>query len=118
MPDSVTLVSDIIYNMYDIDNKVPGPGNYPQKQLLSTINYNSKYRSYGPLSMHKKLTNMDSTSENPGPGKYTLPSEFGQYQAKNAKEIDEALEKKFKEEDEKKKKEYEAKLNARKSGQS
>lgn len=68
--------------------------------------------------MHKKLTTTDSSSNNPGPGKYTLPSEFGLYQAKNAKEIDEALEKKFKEEDEQKKKDYEAKISARKSGQS
>lgn len=66
--------------------------------------------------MHQKLKNIDSTSDYPGPGKYVLPSEFGLYQAKNAKQIDEQLEAKFKAEDEQKKKDFDAKISARKSG--
>lgn len=68
--------------------------------------------------MHKKLNEPDYTYNNPGPGKYVMPSEFGLYQDKKAKEIDEQLKKKFDAEDEERKKEYDAKLAARKSGHS
>ena len=89
---------------------------YPQKQLLSVV-FNSKYRSYGPQSMHKKLKNIDSTENYPGPGQYKIPSEFGHYESKYAKQVDEELAKKFKEEDDRKKAEHDALINKRKTGQ-
>lgn len=51
--------------------------------------------------MHAKLKTIGGINTNPGPGQYVLPSEFGLYEAKNAKEVDEALKKKYEEEDKK-----------------
>lgn len=67
--------------------------------------------------MHKKLKNIDSTENYPGPGQYKLPSEFGHYESKFAKQVDEELAKKFKEEDDRKKAEHDELIRKRKGGQ-
>ncbi|MCQ2818430.1 MAG: hypothetical protein MJ252_14275 [archaeon] len=68
--------------------------------------------------MHKKLKNIDSRDDYPGPGQYMLPSEFGQYESKFAKQVDEQLAAKFKAEDEKKKADHDALIAKRKGGHS
>ena len=72
--------------------KVPGPGQYGEIEKNKTlppimgIQFNSKYRSYQPKSMYGKYKTFDSKEDNPGPGEYVLPSDFGIYKSKHAPE--------------------------------
>ena len=64
-------------------NKNPGPGAYEKKTLLGRI-IDSKYTSYEARSILGRHKIIDSRSNYPGPGSYKLPSDFGQYQSKDA----------------------------------
>ena len=72
--------------------KVPGPGQYGEIEKNKTlppimgIQFNSKYRSYQPKSMSCKYQTFYSKEDNPGPGEYVLPSDFGIYKSKHAPE--------------------------------
>ena len=66
-----------------IADKNPGPGTYESKQLLGRI-FPSQFRSYEPISMARRHKVKDSRSNYPGPGSYPIPSDFGQYQSKDA----------------------------------
>ena len=46
--------------------------------------FNSKYRSHQPKSLYGKYKIKDSKDDNPGPGEYILPSDFGIYRSKSA----------------------------------
>ena len=66
-----------------VENVNPGPGTYESKQLLGRI-FPSQYRSYEPISFARRHKTKDSRSNYPGPGSYPYPSDFGQYQSKDA----------------------------------
>ena len=66
-----------------VADKNPGPGTYESKQLLGRI-FPSRFRSYEPISMAQRHKVKDSRSNYPGPGSYPIPSDFGQYQSKDA----------------------------------
>ena len=66
-----------------VENVNPGPGTYESKQLLGRI-FPSQYRSYEPISFALRHKTKDSRSNYPGPGSYPYPSDFGQYQSKDA----------------------------------
>lgn len=48
--------------------------------------FNSKYRSHPPKSLYGKYRIKDDKDDNPGPGEYILPSDFGIYRSKNSGE--------------------------------
>ena len=48
--------------------------------------FNSKYRSHPPKSLYGKYKIKDDKDDNPGPGEYILPSDFGIYRSKNSGE--------------------------------
>ena len=48
--------------------------------------FNSKYRSHPPKSLYGKYKVRDNKDDNPGPGEYVLPSEFGIYRSKSSRE--------------------------------
>ena len=71
---------------------VPGPGRYGEVEknklipsLMGNI-FNSRYRSQQPKTIFKKYKITNSRDDNPGPGEYVLPSDFGIYRSKNAGE--------------------------------
>jgi hypothetical protein len=66
-----------------VADKNPGPGTYESKQLIGRI-FPSQFRSYEPISIAKRHVVKDSRSNYPGPGSYTIPSDFGIYQSKDA----------------------------------
>ena len=66
-----------------IFNKNPGPCEYPQKQLIGKI-FDSTHRSYEGFTILGRKKLVDTRSNYPGPGSYLLPSDFGQYQSKDA----------------------------------
>ena len=66
-----------------IINKNPGPGAYEKKTLLGRI-IDSKYMSNEPKSILGKHKIIDTRSNYPGPGSYKIPSDFGQYESKDA----------------------------------
>lgn len=65
-------------------NKTPGPGEYDSKPMIGQKIFDSRYHSYGGMSILQKYKVKDSRSNYPGPGSYITPSEFGQYQSKDA----------------------------------
>ena len=66
-----------------IINKNPGPADYTIKPLLGRI-FESPYRSSEGVSILSRYKVIDSRSNYPGPGSYRLPSDFGQYESKDA----------------------------------
>ena len=61
----------------------PGPGEYDSKPLIGKI-FDSRFRSYTNGNIYGKYKIVDSRSNYPGPGSYRLPSDFGQYESKDA----------------------------------
>lgn len=59
----------------------PSPATYNKKQLMGTI-FNSKYRSYAPITMAGKYKHPKQSGGVPGPGSYNIFSEFGMYGVK------------------------------------
>eukprot|EP00331_Platyophrya_macrostoma_P023037 CAMPEP_0176442832 /NCGR_PEP_ID=MMETSP0127-20121128/22054_1 /TAXON_ID=938130 /ORGANISM="Platyophrya macrostoma, Strain WH" /LENGTH=276 /DNA_ID=CAMNT_0017827929 /DNA_START=23 /DNA_END=850 /DNA_ORIENTATION=+ len=82
-----------------VDTKnVPGPGAYNPKISLSlngqyfiTGFKSSLARSFGQASLKGSGSTFGTGNNVPGPGSYRLPSEFGYYESKNAKEFDATL---------------------------
>ena len=71
---------------------VPGPGRYGEVEqgklipsLMGNI-FNSRYRSQQPKTMFQRYKITNSRDDNPGPGEYVMPSDFGIYKSKNAGE--------------------------------
>lgn len=62
----------------------PGPGTYETKPMIGQRIWDSRYFSYSGRTMLQKYNPKDSRSNYPGPGSYITPSEFGQYQGKDA----------------------------------
>lgn len=68
----------------NIQNNNPGPQDYPQKQLIGKI-FDSKHVSSQGKSMSGKAKDVDLKANYPGPGAYSVFSEFGIYGSKYAK---------------------------------
>ena len=66
-----------------VANKNPGPA-YKIPSLICNKIIESKYRNYERITMSKRNQIKDSRSNYPGPGSYPLPSDFGQYESKDA----------------------------------
>ena len=71
---------------------VPGPGRYGEVEqgklipsLMGNI-FNSRYRSQQPKTIFQRYKITNSRDDNPGPGEYVMPSDFGIYKSKNAGE--------------------------------
>ena len=68
-------------------NKNPGPAEYTIKQLFGRSIFDSQYRSCVGVKIASRYKVVDSRSNYPGPGSYRLPSDFGIYVSKAAKDI-------------------------------
>ena len=55
-----------------------------EKPFFGRPHFNSKYRSNNGITISGRTKQIDSRSNYPGPGSYRLPSEWGQYQSKDA----------------------------------
>ena len=66
-----------------VANKNPGPADYKMSSLFGRV-FPSQFRSHEPITMAQRLKIKDSRTNYPGPGSYPLPSDFGQYQSKDA----------------------------------
>jgi hypothetical protein len=66
-----------------VANKNPGPG-YTIPPLICHKIMESQYRNYERITMSKRNPIKDSRSNYPGPGSYPIPSDFGQYESKDA----------------------------------
>ena len=55
-----------------------------EKPFFGRPHFNSKYRSNNGITISGRTKEIDSRSNYPGPGSYRLPSEWGQYQSKDA----------------------------------
>ena len=64
-------------------NKNPGPNAYHIPPLICNKISESQYRNYEKIRMTGKSIIKDSRSNYPGPGSYTLPSDFGIYESKD-----------------------------------
>ena len=69
-----------------VNNITPGPGAYKFDSLIDAnggrTNYNSKYRSPMAKSITGKIPDNSKDKNVPGPGQYTIFSEFGIYGSK------------------------------------
>jgi len=70
-------------------NDSPGPvqklkEGEEEKPFFGHPHFNSKYRSNNGITISGRMKEIDSRSNYPGPGSYRLPSEWGQYQSKDA----------------------------------
>ena len=66
-----------------VSNKNPGPADYKFSSLFGRV-FPSQFRSHEPITMAQRLKTKDSRTNYPGPGSYPIPSDFGQYQSKDA----------------------------------
>ena len=66
-----------------VSNKNPGPADYKLSSLFGRV-FPSQFRSHEPITMAQRLKTKDSRTNYPGPGSYPIPSDFGQYQSKDA----------------------------------
>lgn len=82
----------------------PSPQDYPQKQLMGKV-FESRFRSYGGITISGRTKNIDSRDNYPGPGAYVSFSEFGIYgsPAKNSRTLEASSAHKEKAEKEEKK---------------
>ena len=65
-------------------NKNPGPDKYNIPPLICHKVSESQYRNYERIKISGRTNIKDSRSNYPGPGSYPLPSDFGQYESKDA----------------------------------
>ena len=65
-------------------NKNPGPDKYNIPPLICHKVSESQYRNYERIRISGRTKIKDSRSNYPGPGSYPLPSDFGQYESKDA----------------------------------
>eukprot|EP01017_Pseudomicrothorax_dubius_P025273 TRINITY_DN270_c0_g2_i1.p1 TRINITY_DN270_c0_g2~~TRINITY_DN270_c0_g2_i1.p1 ORF type:complete len:286 (-),score=49.84 TRINITY_DN270_c0_g2_i1:118-975(-) len=80
------------FNEENPTKTVPGPGAYDFHATIDSKGtyFNSKFNSSACRTFsHEKRTTFE-TKPAPGPGAYRLPSEFGHYESKYAKEMDAA----------------------------
>ena len=65
-------------------NKNPGPDKYNIPPLICHKVSESQYRNYERIRISGRTKIKDSRSNYPGPGSYPIPSDFGQYESKDA----------------------------------
>ena len=76
-----------VFEWSNVDNFVPGPGNYQDVSSFSKVGkYILSNHSGGTKAIFdhsKRITKFDQVKKqsmnHPGPGSYRMPSEFGQY---------------------------------------
>ena len=62
----------------------PGPADYKIPPLICHKISESQFRNYERIGIKGRYNIKDSRSNYPGPGSYPLPSDFGQYESKDA----------------------------------
>ena len=82
--NSVQFGNDKSKRTQFVTNKNPAPGDYKLPKILGGHVIESQYRSYEPITIAQRHQVKDSRSNYPGPGSYPLPSDFGQYESKDA----------------------------------
>ena len=67
-----------------VSNQNPAPNKYVLPKIFGGHIIESQYRSYEPITIAQRFSAKDSRSNYPGPGSYIMPSDFGQYESKDA----------------------------------
>ena len=65
------------FNIFFLDNNIPGPNAYGSKSLVGNKNFNSKFKTAASITMSQRFNYRDLNYNNPGPGAYLRFSEFG-----------------------------------------
>jgi len=75
----VRNINLLINYFLNLDNNIPGPNAYKNKNgsLIGHQIYDSRYKSPSFISMSQRFRIIDRNEKNPGPGSYIRFSEFG-----------------------------------------
>ena len=74
------------YNIFFLDNHIPGPNAYKNQSLIGCHIFDSRFKSPCFISLARKFNFRDRNAGNPGPGSYLRFSEFGILAPKKDKE--------------------------------